>query len=95
VYISSTYGLILGRVGFVLPLAMVPPGSFCFVSFSGHGVGFSTKLGGDTKMIFCFLHGESKDGAGLDNVLGAQYMWSVIFALLVIGVEMLLSPPTS
>jgi hypothetical protein len=59
---------------------------------SGHDVVLFALLGGDLKVNFCFLHGESKCGAGLVIVVGSRYVSFVFFPLLAIGVEMLLIP---
>jgi hypothetical protein len=50
VYIPFTCCLVLGRVGFLLPMVMVEPGFFCLTFVFGQGVGgcsvgYSTKLG--------------------------------------------------
>jgi hypothetical protein len=87
VYIPLSYYLGLGRLGFRLPAAMVAPGYCHLIFVSGLGVGFSTLLGGDLEVFFCFLLGESKCGAGLVVVVGARFVRLVYSSLLAIGVD--------
>jgi hypothetical protein len=61
---------------------------YCHLVFvSGLSVGFSTLLGGDLEVFFCFLLGESKCGAGLVVVVGARFVRLVFSSLLAIGVD--------
>jgi hypothetical protein len=66
---------------------MVAPGYCHLIFVSGLGVGFSTLLGGDLEVFFCFLLGESKCGAGLVVVVGARFVRLVYSSLLAIGVD--------
>jgi hypothetical protein len=63
---------------------MVTPGYCCLIAFS--------VLGGGFEVFFCSLHNESKCGAGLVIVVGAQYVRFVFCSLLVFRVQMLLFP---
>jgi hypothetical protein len=64
---------------------MVAPGYCHLVFVSGLGVGFSTLLGGDLEVFFCFLLGESKCGVGLVVVVGARFVRLIYSSLLAIG----------
>jgi hypothetical protein len=59
----------LGRVGVLLLVALLLPGFFCFTFVSGYGLGgcsvaYSIKFGGVMEVIFCYLHGDFRDGVG-------------------------------
>jgi hypothetical protein len=63
---------------------MVAPGYCCLIVFSVLGCSF--------EVFFCSLHSESKCGADLVIVVGAQYVRFVFCSLLVFRVQMLLFP---
>jgi hypothetical protein len=59
----------LGRVGVLLLVPLLLPGFFCFTFVSGYGLGgcsvaYSIKFGGVMEVIFCYLHGDFRDGVG-------------------------------
>jgi hypothetical protein len=74
-YIALSICLVLGRVGFHLPTAVVSAGSF--VSSLSPAKGWALSPFGDEMKMFSYsLHGEPSDGAGFDDIFSARHVRS-------------------